>query len=123
MCFVGVSEVSKAYKLYDLISQKIINTWNAVFDEDKGWDWDNKYVEAILCDLDWGDQDMHGNVHDIHEIVEAKHQVRHGAETPEPDFITSEEDIISSYFMTAKNTSSPIQRCRRPPLWMANSKL
>lgn len=51
---LGVSEESKAYRLYDPISQKIIISRD-VFEEDKNWDWDKKYEEAIVCDLGWGD--------------------------------------------------------------------
>ena len=40
---LGVSEVSKAYKLYDPVSQKNVIRRDVVFDEDKSWDWDKKY--------------------------------------------------------------------------------
>ena len=72
---LGVSEVSKAYKLYDPISQKIIISRDVVFDEDKSWDWDKQYEETILCDLDWGDKD-------VEAVVEEEHEVRHNTDTP-----------------------------------------
>ena len=40
---LGVSEVSKAYRLYDPISLRIIISRDVVFKEDKNWDWDKKY--------------------------------------------------------------------------------
>ena len=93
---LGVNEVSEAYKLYDPISQRIIISKDVVFDEDKSWDWDKKYEETILCDLDWGDKDVEAVVE---ENIE-EHEVRYNTDTPE-------EDIISSNSMA--NTSSPIQ--------------
>jgi hypothetical protein len=39
---LGLSEESKAYKLYDPIEKKIIISRDVVFDESNGWDWDNK---------------------------------------------------------------------------------
>jgi hypothetical protein len=39
---LGLSEESKAYKLYDPIEKKIIISRDVVFDELHGWDWDNK---------------------------------------------------------------------------------
>jgi hypothetical protein len=36
---LGVSEESKAYRLYDPISHKIIVSRDVVFEEDKSWDW------------------------------------------------------------------------------------
>lgn len=52
---LGVREDSKAYKLYDLIFQRIIISRDIVFEEDKNWDWDKKFEEVIVCDLEWGD--------------------------------------------------------------------
>ncbi|KAF8396159.1 hypothetical protein HHK36_017772 [Tetracentron sinense] len=39
---VGYSEVSKAYKLYNLITKKIIISRDAKFNEDEAWNWDEK---------------------------------------------------------------------------------
>ncbi|GAU25732.1 hypothetical protein TSUD_216620 [Trifolium subterraneum] len=38
---LGVSEESKAYKLYDPIAKKIIISRDVVFEESKGWNWNN----------------------------------------------------------------------------------
>ncbi|XP_034674326.1 uncharacterized protein LOC117905532 [Vitis riparia] len=61
---LGVSEESKAYRLYDPISQKIIISRDVVFEEDKNWDWDKKYEEAIVCDLEWGDDGEEATVNE-----------------------------------------------------------
>lgn len=45
---LGVGEESKAYKLYDPTSQRIIISRDVVFEEDKNSDWDKKY-EKPLC--------------------------------------------------------------------------
>ena len=42
---LGVSEESKAYRLYDLIAKKIVIRRDVVFEEDKSWDWDKSYKE------------------------------------------------------------------------------
>ncbi|GAU24969.1 hypothetical protein TSUD_312040 [Trifolium subterraneum] len=39
---LGISDESKAYKLYNPIEKKIVISRDVVFDESKGWDWDNK---------------------------------------------------------------------------------
>lgn len=52
---LGVSKGSKAYRLYDSVSQKIIISRDVVFEEDKHWDCEKKYEAGILCDLKWGD--------------------------------------------------------------------
>jgi hypothetical protein len=39
---LGVSEESKAYKLYDPIHKKVIISRDVVFDESRGWNWEGK---------------------------------------------------------------------------------
>lgn len=50
---LGVSEESKAYRLFDPISQKIIVSRHVVFEEDQRWNWDDSHKETILADLEW----------------------------------------------------------------------
>lgn len=47
----GVSEESKSYRLYNLITQKIIISHDVVFDEDGSWDWNNTINEPISVNL------------------------------------------------------------------------
>ena len=54
---LGVSEESKAYRLYDPASQKIIVSRDVVFEEDKCWNWDKQYDAAISCNLEWGEEE------------------------------------------------------------------
>jgi hypothetical protein len=49
---LGVSEESKAYKMYDPISQKIIVSRDVVFEEDKHWNWNKRHKEQIEFDLE-----------------------------------------------------------------------
>ncbi|TQE03722.1 hypothetical protein C1H46_010696 [Malus baccata] len=100
---MGVSEESKAYRLFDLISQKIIISRDVVFEEDEQWNWDEVYEQAVLTDLEWetdeetttDDEEGSGVIEDIeddesHEVGEA---------------------------MTEGSTSQE-RRTRRPPTWM-----
>ena len=50
---LGVSEDSKAYRLYDPVSQKIIGSKDVKFEEENSWDWNKSHEEAIIADLDW----------------------------------------------------------------------
>ena len=47
---LGVSDESKAWRLYDPISKKIIVSKDVVFEEEKGWDW-GRSVEEIKRDI------------------------------------------------------------------------
>lgn len=53
--FLKVNEESKAYRLYDLISQRIIISRDVVFEEDNWLHWSKNHEKAILAYLDWDD--------------------------------------------------------------------
>ncbi|GJU26156.1 retrovirus-related pol polyprotein from transposon TNT 1-94 [Tanacetum coccineum] len=55
--FIGVSEESKAYRLYDLVSKRIIVSRDVVFDEEASWDWEKSHKESVLMNLDWGENE------------------------------------------------------------------
>lgn len=51
--FLGVSEKSKAYKLYNPITKKIVISHDVNFDEEKFQKWDENYVkQQIQVDFD-----------------------------------------------------------------------
>lgn len=54
---LGVSEESKAYRLYNPTSRKIIVSRDVVFEENECWDWGRSVEEVKLDVLDWGDND------------------------------------------------------------------
>ena len=59
-----VSEESKAYKLYDPIEKKIIVSRDVVFEETKGWKWDEKHNTEMIETESNADNSEHveGNV-------------------------------------------------------------
>jgi hypothetical protein len=64
---LGVSAESKAYRLYDPMSQRIIVSRDVVFEEDKSWDWDKSHEGAINADLEWGDSEDKTAIIDVNE--------------------------------------------------------
>ena len=54
---LGISEESKAYRLYDPLSQKVLISRDVIFNEEESWPWDDSYAEAIQTPLDWSDVD------------------------------------------------------------------
>ena len=49
------SEESKAYRLYDLVSKKIVVRRDVIFEENKCWNWGKSNEEAKLDTLKWED--------------------------------------------------------------------
>ncbi|XP_039038351.1 uncharacterized protein LOC120175865 [Hibiscus syriacus] len=54
---LGVSDETKAYKIYDPITKKVIVRRDVVFEEDKSWNWDAHVDGGTTLALDWGDKD------------------------------------------------------------------
>ena len=50
--FLGVSEVSKAYKLFNPLTMKIVTSRDVVFDEENTWDWNRLQPTQVLFDND-----------------------------------------------------------------------
>ena len=52
--FLGVSETSKAYKLYDPLTKKVVISRDVIFDEKKTWTWEEKITvnQQIPVDLE-----------------------------------------------------------------------
>jgi hypothetical protein len=64
---LGVSDESKAYKLYDPAKKKIVVSRDVVFDESKGWKWDTKIDKnTISCETD--DESSDSNQEEVHEV-------------------------------------------------------
>ena len=52
--FLGLSEISKAYKLYDPLTKKVVVSCDVIFDEKKTWTWEEKITvnQQIPVDLE-----------------------------------------------------------------------
>ncbi|KAL5862321.1 hypothetical protein ACOSQ3_003608 [Xanthoceras sorbifolium] len=66
--FLGINDQSKAYKLYNPITKKIVISRDIVFDKEKFWSWsDNTIRQQIPTDFDGDDHEKRqrsmGNVH------------------------------------------------------------
>ncbi|KAM1803916.1 hypothetical protein ACFX12_029840 [Malus domestica] len=113
--FFGVSDESKAYKLFDPTSQKIIVSRDVIFEEDQSWDWAACHKGAIVADLKWEIDEGEGAVVDDNE------------DEPEASSIEENESNEDINRDVAKKDSSHEEmdeysphgaRTQRPPIWM-----
>ncbi|BBH02600.1 ADP glucose pyrophosphorylase large subunit 1 [Prunus dulcis] len=96
---LGVSEESKAYRLYNPETQKIIISRDVVFDEANGWDWNNKQEKRAGVDL---------------EEIETMNGVEE---------VTSrevEDEPVGHNSPRITEASPNLLRQRRPPGWMTD---
>ena len=102
---LGVSDESKAYKLYNPITKKVIVSRDVVFEENKSWNWNAQVDGGTLLDLDLGDKE------EI-EIVESASQqitVNHD----QPEILEPTSDVASDPAVEGRAI-----RTRRQPSWM-----
>ncbi|KAF2305446.1 hypothetical protein GH714_005359 [Hevea brasiliensis] len=92
---------SKAYRLYDPTSNKIIASRDVVFEEDKSWEWNKKNEEIVVRDLEWGVDEE-----ELNDNTEAD-PIFSTAEGSESD--PNDADLLSD---------SDQVRARVPPVWM-----
>jgi hypothetical protein len=65
--FLGVSEESKAYRLYDPTTKKVIVSRVVVFDKNEGWNW-RRSDEDVRSDVfTWVNNDYDGEINDYYE--------------------------------------------------------
>jgi hypothetical protein len=139
---LGISEESKAYRLYDPVSQKILVSRDVVFEEDKSWNWDKRHEEVLVADLEWGENEKRAILDtEIREEGAADFNNNTGGEdgadfninTAESNNNTGGEDGADFNNNTAEsntntggenpnNSNNPPntddRRDRRPPVWM-----
>lgn len=104
---LGVSEESKAYRLYNPITKKIVISRDVVFEETREWNWDATYKEDVLANLYFEDNDDELEVHEEDEadVEEEAPQVE------EPCGGQAEEEEVAEIREG---------RIRRPPVWMSD---
>jgi len=120
---LGVSDESKAYKLFDPISNKIIISRYVVFEEDQQWNWDDDHKQAIFTELEWENEkeaavENEGNAEesdDCDESVSNEETGETGESEPDGGNIEADGDNIN---ISHEEHSSHAIRARKPPVWI-----
>jgi hypothetical protein len=136
---LGVSEESKAYRLFNPISNKIIVSRDVVFEEDQQWCWDDTHKQNILTDLEWeanevGEQPEDKNCTEGFGADAEPREIINSTKEPElnaeqPGDAEQPEDVDESHnaeqpgdadesHTSNSNILSSHGRTRRPPVWM-----
>jgi len=99
---LGTSDESKAYRLYDPVSQKIIVSRDVVFEEDRCCDWDQIHEKIITVNLEWEDEQ--------NEVVNDEVNIN---EEIEGEIVNSTLDEL-----TDERSHDSTRRIRLQPVWM-----
>lgn len=104
---LGVSDESKAYRLYDPVTKKIIISRDVIFEEGGKWDWNLSTTEAEQDVLAWGDAD---------DIATEESE---GEETDGESNEVEDGNLEAIPEIEESSTEFPQQtRRRREPVWM-----
>lgn len=116
--FIGSSEESKAYRMYNPISKKIMVSRDVVFEETKQWDWGRNDVEGIKTIsevLMW--EDERDYVLEEEELEEEN--AEHNEDAPEPDEDLPEpEETINSAEQLATHGEPSTRREKKRPAYL-----
>lgn len=108
---LGVSEESKAYKLYDPVDKKIIISRDVVFEESKSWEWgksqnrSKKMNQSGLAD-ELSDREEMNN--DGAELLDTKEINNDGAELVDNDDTT----IVDNTTSESEEEETPVRQAR-----------
>lgn len=111
---LGVSDESKAYRLYDPIARKILVSRDVVFSETEKWNWKKGKEEERGEPLEWGDMDQEEN-------TEIAHDQRGENDTENIDSEAHNDDEENEGTTIEPNPNTPSHtpgRTRRKPAWL-----
>nr|GEZ09403.1 putative RNA-directed DNA polymerase [Tanacetum cinerariifolium] len=117
-CIAHVSEESKAYRLIDPQTLKVVVSKDVVFKEHKSWLWNQTEVIKEESEIIWGDYDFtDGN-------VMSDHQSEQGNEPEQEEIIVQHSSPVLAE-PTVDVGSSAVgegrpQRTRRPPVYLTD---
>lgn len=100
--FLGFSEESKANRMYDPKSKKIVISRDVIFEEGEKWDWGSISKEAVVTNFKWENEE---------------NEIEKDVEVDEGDQNRTIDSNVSP--TTPVEIASPVQgRRRRQPIWM-----
>ena len=126
---LGLSSESKAYKLYNPITKRIVVSRDVVFDENASWEWNNSETESRQNLLEWSDNEDAGNNEQIEKETmnnssRAENEVCADGENEErPRAIAFEMDrqrIVELEEDENSEVRKPLGRLCKRPAWMSD---
>jgi transposase InsO family protein len=116
---LGMSDESKAYRLYDPATKRIVISKDVIFEEDECWDWGRSSEEMKQDVLDWGESEEEENGliqsedgGDSNANTETEGEIENGSSSSHSDARSGSD--------SAQSIEEALEegRIRRPPVWM-----
>ncbi|GAA0171472.1 transmembrane signal receptor [Lithospermum erythrorhizon] len=124
--FLGTSEGTKGYRLFDVQTKRIITSKDVVFEEDKHWDWGKEYEQQTGIEIEWEDKNAEiEEVQNDEEIEpgltendDADITIQDQHHTESHDSGEEEESESSKAMDQGRAISTSSRRVHRPLKWM-----
>lgn len=127
--FLGISENTKGYRLFNVETNKVIVSRDVVFEENKQWEWGKDYEGQLNSELEWEEQKTNKRVEEIvQKIGEEKETPESEGEVEcektqetrdhEDEEHSYQEDAEPPVNQRERGQSSVQGRDRRMPQWM-----
>jgi len=127
---LGVSKESKAYRLYDPLTHKIIISRDVIFKEEDSWPWSEDHAATIHASLEWGDINEDNNtdsgqnetVNNVSSAgtghINGIANIDHHVGSPEGE-LEQHQTISAHTIAEVDHVPSPVERhSRQPPPWL-----
>lgn len=113
---LGVSDESKAYRLYNPVTKKIITSRDVVFDENSKWDWNLRGTESNV--LAWGDDSVDVDIEGEDTETETEDLVDETVTAEGETVIAAEIAEPETTRVTTGTITEVTKRTTKEPAWM-----
>ncbi|MCH91864.1 retrovirus-related pol polyprotein from transposon tnt 1-94, partial [Trifolium medium] len=111
---LGVNEDSKAYRLYDPVNKKVIVSRDVIFEESKGWNWnESKQKQQVDAASTSNDESSSEELDVIHNDVETHNENVNEADSEEDSENSQEQDEINDEQESTDSDELPPKPKRR----------
>lgn len=124
---LGVRDESKAYRLYDPITKKIVVSRDVVFEEEKSWGWGRTNEECKDDILVWEDEENNDNEQEIEQNKEEEQEIEQNEEEESGENNQNVSNSSSTEIGSCANEiiqegqiEGRATRNRRAQIWMAD---
>ncbi|GAA0145519.1 hypothetical protein LIER_42864 [Lithospermum erythrorhizon] len=122
--FLGYSDNTKGFRLFDMESKRIVISRDVVFKEEKQWDWGRDYKEQVDAELEWDDyNDNHVNDDTIVEeceMVEGNEGNEVATDETDAEETSDHETAENQEVEEAISSQGRAGRRHRAPAWMSD---
>ena len=114
--FIGVSDTSKAYKLFNPLTKKVVTNRDVIFFEENTWEWSMEKSTLIVFDTGAEEVDV------MLESAENSASTAAGI-LPVVAEISPTAETVPATLEETDAAEQPLRRARRRPAWMTDYKV